>query len=173
MLPATLHQQLDHMEWADALLWQAALSLPQAHSDPRMQELLYHVHLVQQLYLQTWRGEPLVVTKRSALPNLSAIQAWAHPFYADARAFLTAREERELQQPVHFPWEARLAERFGTVHPATLEESALQVVLHTAHHRAQLCTRLRELGGEPPLLDFIAWIWQGKPAPGWPDIPAT
>jgi hypothetical protein len=23
--------------------------------------------------------------------------------------------------------------------------------------------RLRELGAEPPLTDFIAWIWFGKP----------
>lgn len=57
--------------------------------------------------------------------------------------------------------------------PATVEESVIQIVLHTAHQRAQLCTRLRELGAEPPLVDFIAWVWQGKPDPVWPDRAAT
>jgi hypothetical protein len=28
----------------------------------------------------------------------------------------------------------------------------------------QVNTRIRELGGTPPLVDFIAWIWAGKPA---------
>ena len=59
------------------------------------------------------------------------------------------------------------------VQPATVEESVIQIVLHTAHHRAQLCTRLREPGVEPPLVDFIAWVWQGKPGPVWSDPPAT
>ncbi|MGH9369351.1 MAG: MFS transporter [Thermoanaerobaculia bacterium] len=28
-------------------------------------------------------------------------------------------------------------------------------------------TRLRELGGEPPLTDLITWYWKGKPAAPW------
>jgi uncharacterized damage-inducible protein DinB len=34
--------------------------------------------------------------------------------------------------------------------------------------RAQVNTRLRELGATPPLVDFIAWAWFGKPAAEWP-----
>ncbi len=33
--------------------------------------------------------------------------------------------------------------------------------------RGQNATRLRELGGEPPLTDYIAWLWKGRPAPDW------
>ncbi|NTW75253.1 MAG: hypothetical protein HGB29_10375 [Chlorobiaceae bacterium] len=27
--------------------------------------------------------------------------------------------------------------------------------------------RLRELGIEPPMTDFIAWVWAQKPAAAW------
>jgi hypothetical protein len=31
----------------------------------------------------------------------------------------------------------------------------------------RLHIRLRELGTTPPLVDFIAWAWAGKPSPDW------
>ena len=43
----------------------------------------------------------------------------------------------------------------------------IQVAMHTAYHRGQINTRVRELGGEPKLVDFIAWIWYGKPKADW------
>ena len=47
----------------------------------------------------------------------------------------------------------------------TLAETALQVAMHSTYHRGQVNARLRQIGGEPPLVDFIAWIWFGRPAP--------
>ena len=44
----------------------------------------------------------------------------------------------------------------------------MQVALHSTYHRGQINARIRELGGEPPLTDFIAWVWAGKPQPSWP-----
>jgi uncharacterized damage-inducible protein DinB len=43
----------------------------------------------------------------------------------------------------------------------------MQVVLHSTHHRGQIVARVRELGGNPPLVDYIGWIWLGKPAAAW------
>ena len=47
-------------------------------------------------------------------------------------------------------------------HP-TSAETAPHVAMHTTHHRGQVNARLRELGAEPPLVDYIAWLWQ-RPA---------
>ena len=59
-----------------------------------------------------------------------------------------------------------IVEKFGKVLPATLSESAWQVVHRTrTYHRGQIATRIREIGGEPPLVDFLYWVWGGKPAP--------
>jgi uncharacterized damage-inducible protein DinB len=68
---------------------------------------------------------------------------------------------------VRFPWADRLVERFGAVRPATWGESVLQLSTHSAYHRGQVARRLRELGGEPPLTDFIAWLWMDRPAADW------
>ena len=34
----------------------------------------------------------------------------------------------------------------------------LQTVLHSQHHRGQIATRLRDLGGAPSTVDYIIWI---------------
>jgi hypothetical protein len=36
----------------------------------------------------------------------------------------------------------------------------------------QVNVRLRELGCEPPLVDFIAWIWLGQPSADWDSLSA-
>ncbi len=58
-------------------------------------------------------------------------------------------------------------QRFGKAEPATWPESVLQVAMHTVYHRGQVARRLRELGAEPPLSDFIAWVWMDRPEADW------
>ena len=158
---------LTHMEWADAQSWRAVRGLPAAQSDDRIKWLMHHVHLVQAIYLQAWRGDPFQLTELASYPDLSAIEGWARPYYPLVRTFAETVDESRFQRPVDFPWSAMIAEKFGTVLPATLSESVWQVLSHTTYHRGQLATRVRELGGEPPLVDFLYWVWSGKPAPDW------
>jgi len=49
----------------------------------------------------------------------------------------------------------------------TMRETMHQVVLHSTYHRGQVAAYLRTLGGEPPLTDYIAWLWAGRPAAEW------
>lgn len=72
---------------------------------------------------------------------------------------------KDWGREVRFPWADQLVARFGAAQPATLSESVLQVALHSTYHRGQINARLRELGGDPPLVDFIVWIWRGRPSP--------
>jgi uncharacterized damage-inducible protein DinB len=53
----------------------------------------------------------------------------------------------------------------------TVAETMLQVTFHSAYHRGQVSARLREVGVEPPLVDYIAWIWFGRPDAPWPALP--
>jgi len=48
-----------------------------------------------------------------------------------------------------------------------LAKTAFQVTGHSTCHRGQVNTRLRELGAYPPLVDYIAWLWLGRPAADW------
>ena len=49
-----------------------------------------------------------------------------------------------------------------------MAETCLQVCSHSTYHRGQVNARLREIGAEPPLVDYIAWLWFERPAADWP-----
>jgi uncharacterized damage-inducible protein DinB len=162
-----LRSLLRHMEWADALTWGAVSKVEPAGKDPRLRERLHHIHTVQWVYLQVWEGEPFVVRELESFPDVPAVAAWARPYYPRLRSFAERLRGEDLSRPVEFPWAAEVAKRYGSAGPATLAESVLQVVLHSTYHRGQIATRVRELGGEPPTSDFIAWVWMNRPDPAW------
>lgn len=155
------------MEWADAQMWRSVAAIPGAQADHRLKYLLHHLHLVHAVYLQAWRDDPFQISELSAFPDLASVHAWARPFYSGAMTFVQALDESTLGTPLDFPWSAMILEKFGRIEPATLSESAWQVFSHTTYHRGQVAIRIRELGGEPPLVDFLVWVWSGKPAPQW------
>jgi uncharacterized damage-inducible protein DinB len=158
---------LGHMEWADALMWRTVLALPSLRGDTRARDLLYHFHSTQWAYLQVWRGEPLRLPELASLADLGAIASWAREYYRQLPAYLESLDEPALQRAVEFPFAAQVAERYGRAGPATLAETMLQIAMHSAQHRAQVASRVREHGGEPPVTDFIAWVWMERPAPAW------
>ena len=169
MHAADLLPLMRHMEWADALMWRAVHALsPHAAADPALHGRLFHIHLVQQAFLALWRGAPLAELPDPAqFPDREALAAWARPYYAEATTLVAAADAAALARPVTVPHSERLAPPGGTVTPATLAETILQVTSHTTYHRGQVATQLRALGGEPPLTDLIVWVWLGRPAPAW------
>lgn len=168
MVPMELRQLMRHMEWADARVWNAVLAHPGSESDEPTRERLMHVHAVQWAYLQIWRGGPLDLPEPSSFADLAAVHAWGRGYHAAAAGFMESLDPATLGREVHFPWAEHLAREFGTVHPATLSQTILQITSHSTYHRGQVNTRLREIGGEPPLTDFVVWVWWGEPAPEWP-----
>jgi len=67
---------------------------------------------------------------------------------------------------IDIPWAKRYAKEEAAA--ATLGDTLLQVPMHSTYHRGQVNARIRELGGEPPLVDYIVWVWLGRPAAEWP-----
>ena len=161
---------LTHMTWADAATWRAARAVPAAHTDDRLRWLFHHVHLVQHVYLQAWRGDPFVVTELSTYPDLDAIAAWARPYYPAAAAFAASVDDARLASPQQYPWANLIEAQFGVVRPTTMGESAWQVFSHSTYHRGQIATRLREIGATPPTIDYRGWVWGGRPAPDEPPL---
>jgi len=159
---------LAHMEWADALTWNTVNRFDAAQADAQIADKLYHLHTVHWAYLQVWRGEPVQIPERETVGDLAALLAWARPYYPSLRAFVETLDDAARSRPLTFPWAAELVKRFGSAAPATLDETILQVAMHTAYHRGQIAARIRELGGEPQTTDFIVWVWMGRPAPVWP-----
>lgn len=156
-----------HMEWADSQVWGEILRRGETASDARLAELLHHLHSVHLAYLQIWRGEPPEVPELDAFADAGALRTWSRQHYRAFPTLIGKLDREALGRRVELPWADRLVEHFGKAEPVTMEETLLQVVFHSTYHRGQINLRLRELGGEPPLTDYIAWIWMGRPGPQW------
>ena len=158
----------DHMQWADATVWRAVSDCAAAADDKVIHDRLHHIHATQHAFLQAWRGEELLFKGADEYPGLDAVRQFAQEFYATAPGFVASLSDGDVDREMILPWSSYFAKRAGfTPHPSTLGETLLQLPSHSAYHRGQVNTRLREIGGTPPLVDFIAWIWAGKPPAKW------
>ncbi len=157
----TIGELFRHMEWADSLTWSAARPF---HGDDDVRRKLRHIHMTQRAFCCIWRGEPL------EFPNVKTaaeVQAFGQRCHEDIAAFIDSFEG-DLDAVLKLPWSEELSGRFGQVHDTTIGQTMLQLSQHSTYHRGQVNMRLRQVGAEPPLVDFIAWLWRGKPAPQWP-----
>ena len=164
-----LRDLLHHMEWADARVWTAVAHAQPA--DPRLQQLLTHIHTVQHAFLTIASGGDVnaVLQRGNALQALPDLLTWARSYYPQAYAFLETAVQERLAEAIEMPWAAELTTVLGRPPaPTTVGETWFQVTSHTTYHRGQVNARLRDLGIEPPLVDYIAWLWGGRPAAEWP-----
>lgn len=168
----TLNDLYHHMEWADAAVWAAVLASEGGAEDAKLREYLYHSHVVQRAFLRAWRGEPSEAPYPT-FKDAPSLMLWGRAYYGEAFAYLGALSDGEVSEPMPVPWAAMVERMLGRApETTTVGETLLQVALHSQYHRGQINARLREVGGEPPLVDYIAWVWRGRPSPDWPsDLP--
>jgi uncharacterized damage-inducible protein DinB len=157
-----------HMEWADALVWNAVFSAPAAIDDSVIRQRLHHLHLVQRAFLLIWRGQPMDFKGTESFAP-ERLATWGHEYHREVAGFLGSLAPASLDTEVHLPWASQVtAAPNASLHNPSLGETLTQVTMHSAYHRGQVNARLREVGAEPPLTDFIAWVWYGKAAATWP-----
>ena len=163
-----LRELLRHMEWADATVWRAVLAQPSSAGDGRLRDLLLHLHGVQRAFLHIWTSRPVTLPTGDSVPDTSSVHTWACCYYPELATWLTDLDEANLTRLIEMPWLGEYEERMGRrFAKPTLAETMFQVTSHSTYHRGQVNVRLREIGGEPPLVDYIAWVWFGKPAAAW------
>jgi len=107
------------------------------------------------------RAAVLTVTTPEEFLSLAALKQYARGTHEAFDRFLADVTEARLEERIAMPWfkDPPLS--------ITVTEALTQCAMHSHYHRGQNATRLRELGGEPPLTDLIAWYWKGRPAPVW------
>lgn len=154
----TLIDLTRHCIWADAALWSAVEDCPAAGSDSTILERLWHIHLVQYAFVSLVRGETVDPVKGKGLPA-EELREWGQGNALTLHELARLIPDDELSGHFDVPW-------FSDP-PIELSrgEAILQACLHSVHHRSQNASRLRELGGDPPMLDYIYWIWKGRPDP--------
>ena len=148
-----------HMEWADADVWRAVVAADAARDDAPLSGLLLHLHAVQRAFLDVWKQRPVTRSDAQAFPEIAGLRRWAEPYYGEAREFLDSFDAAALARPVVMPWAGEFATQLGRrLAMPTLAETMFHLTSHSTYHRGQVNARLRVIGGEPPLVDYIAWI---------------
>ena len=166
---STTRELFAYTAWADANVWTAVLHEAAASADGRVRDYLFHIHIVQGVFLAVWRGAAIQAPPKEA-PELTFLLASARSKHAELASFLSGLDEASLSEGIRLPWAGRFTELSGKEPaPITMGETLLQVVNHSTYHRGQVNSRLRELGGTPPMTDFIAWVGLGKPEADWPE----
>jgi len=155
---------LRHMQWADVEVWKKILSFSSAENDERIKKLLYHLHQVQYAFYFLWNELPLEIPKPEEFFDLKSIAKWGFDYRQKLDEFLSSPKSDEKDKVIQIPWSVFVERKMKQkVVPATLEETMMQVASHSTYHRGQINTRFRELGGDPASVDFIVWVWLGKP----------
>jgi len=150
-----------HQEWADAEHWRAFESFPQSLDDKAIRDRLLHIHLVQHAFL--WllgpRDVDFTMKKIEDFPTMSDLKRYGRNGLTQMNEFVKS-VEGTLSEPIEVPW-------FKPPAKITVRHALMQAAMHSHYHRGQNATRLRELGGVPPMTDFIAWLHKGQPAAQW------
>lgn len=164
-----LRELIQHMEWADSTVWRSVLAHDGARKDARLRDLLTHLHLVQRLFLIVWRNDSVLpIRSFGDFAEVAELRERATAYYPEAREFLGTLDAAALTRGIVMPFVLEQEQRLGTKFDVpTLAETIFQVTSHSTYHRAQVNARLREVGAEPPLVDYIAWVWFGKPDADW------
>jgi len=151
-----------HQEWADAEHWRAFEEHPTALANKAICERLLHIHQVQYAFL--WitgpRTAEFAFKKLEDFPGMADLKQYARRYHAAAGELLKGLEQSELEEVVEAPW-------FTPAVKLSRRHALTQAAMHSHYHRGQNATRLRELGGAPPMTDFIVWLRDGQPSGKW------
>jgi uncharacterized damage-inducible protein DinB len=156
-----------HMEWADASVWRAVLASKETGDDQKLKEYFYHLHLVQRAFLRAWRSEPRD-TPFPTFDDVRELMLWGRSYFGEVFEHFETLTDEQISQRAQLPWADIVEKELGRQpEKLTVAEMMLQVPMHSQYHRGQINARLRAVGGEPPRVDYIVWIWLGRPEADW------
>jgi uncharacterized damage-inducible protein DinB len=159
---ALFRDLFEHQAYADAAMVNAIRRHETAARDEQLRTLLHHILLAHRFWVHSSQGLPFVAEAEAPVPDsLETIAARYQETQARERQWLAGVQESDLDRLLESPlFEGR---RYA------VRDGLMQVCLHSQGHRSQCASKLRTLGGEPPALDYVLWIKDGRPAPNWPD----
>jgi uncharacterized damage-inducible protein DinB len=151
-----------HQEWADAEHWRAFEVYPAVLADKAICERLVHIHQVQYAFLWMVGPRPTSFSFKELkdYASMAELKDSAREYHQQIANVLRGLDVSTLEQVVDAPW-------FSRPMNVSRRHALMQAAMHSHYHRGQNATRLRELGGAPPLTDFIIWLRGGQPAARW------
>jgi uncharacterized damage-inducible protein DinB len=155
-----LRDLMHYTEWANAVFFHQWAKSPDRDQE-EMRQRVGHVIGVQDGFLAVLRGDAPGRPPDGPPPSFETLHTRAIESHAKLRAFTAGLDSEGLGRQVQIPWFPDPPCRI------TVGQALVQVAMHTQHHRGQLMTRLKDHGGEPKNVDWIIWLWKGKPSARW------
>ena len=155
-----LQDMLRHMAWADAT-WFSAWDRSGLQDDPDLLQRMQHTADVQGAFLMVLRGEEVLFPGERPDPEFQRLRALTRANHEAFKALFRDLEPEAIARTVLVPWFP------GRPCRVTVAEALTQVAMHTQHHRGQLMTRIKALGGKPQNVDYIIWAWKDRPEGRW------
>ena len=143
-----------HQAWADAEHWKTFHANSKLLEDAEIQKRLSHMVQGLGILQALARGGTADPAKMKEVLPPSELEAAMNKSNAELRTLLGSVD---LDRMIALPR--------GPKGPFEVPAGVLllQAITHSQHHRGQNAARIRELGGTPPMTDYIAWFAFGRP----------
>ncbi|HEV8631332.1 MAG TPA: DinB family protein [Thermoanaerobaculia bacterium] len=159
-LPQLSRSLLAYTMWADHEFLEALSRLPPAHltvatgtSFGSLLGTLAHVLGSEKVWLGRFVGAPLDrYPEVSDWPDLAAVRSGFEELWPEMEFFLASVSEDQLLGEI--AW----ISRGGNSYRRPMWEALVHMSHHSAYHRGQLTTMLRQLGHQPPTTDLIGYF---------------
>jgi uncharacterized damage-inducible protein DinB len=155
-----LRDLMAHGAWADAVFLQTWGKSP-ARAHEEMRQRAGHMVGVQAAFLMMLNGEKPSGPPPGPPLDYDALHTRFKKTHDRFQAWLQSHDPKDLDRTICVPW-------FQDP-PCEIAawQAIVQVAMHSQHHRGQCMTRLKDFGGEPKNVDWIIWLWKGKPSAIW------
>jgi uncharacterized damage-inducible protein DinB len=158
-----IHRLFDYTEYANGLALDAAEKLTEEQlqydfksSHGSIHGTLVHIAGAEWRWLQRWKGtsHPSIWTADDFADGAALRSRWRE-VEAERREFLKTLTEERLHQDLSYNLK-------GESLTSTLAEQMQHLVNHSTLHRGQVVGMIRQLGVQPPAVDFIYYIIEKK-----------
>jgi uncharacterized damage-inducible protein DinB len=150
---------LRHQAWADAHFF-GAWEASGAQEDEDLRQRADHILSVQEIFRKLIQGERPELNQGPP-PIFADLKARCVASHEALEALAAGLGEAELARTLRVP--------FFPEPPCVIpvQDALLQACMHSQHHRGQCMTRLVALGASARNVDYLIWLWKGRPEPRW------
>jgi uncharacterized damage-inducible protein DinB len=154
---AAINELFNYSYWARDCQLQACAALTEEQflrslgsSFASVRDTLVHMVETELVWLVRWRGQsPQSMLSPEQFPSLSSVSERWHAVEREMREYLATLSEETLEQPVTY------MSQKGDTFTYELWRPMLHLINHQSYHRGQVTTLLRQLGLQPPGVDFL------------------
>ena len=156
----TLVDQVEYDRWANLQMLDAVsktrpetLTLQIGSSFPSIHETLVHILWAEELWLQRWQSLSNVpFPDPNNFPTLDALRRKLEEIHEQQIHYLKSLEHASADRVVGY------VNFKGQRWEYSLRQMVQHLMVHSAYHRGQIATMLRQMGETPPMTDYLVFV---------------